>query len=94
MEKDSFTRLNKLFKIDVSERNHNVLLSDKNLMVLINDPKPFIIPVFPHVAFPSLVANEHFVLKDLSFYEVVRLADSKARQTRLEVREKKRQEGH
>eukprot|EP00261_Vitis_vinifera_P025961 XP_010659049.2 PREDICTED: uncharacterized protein LOC100255782 [Vitis vinifera] len=94
VEKDSFTRLNKLFKIDVSERNHNVLLSDKNLMVLINDPKPFIIPVFPHVAFPSLVANEHFVLKDLSFYEVVRLADSKARQTRLEVREKKRQEGH
>nr|CAN67980.1 hypothetical protein VITISV_005014 [Vitis vinifera] len=89
VEKDSFTRLNKLFKIDVSERNHNVLLSDKNLMVLINDPKPFIIPVFPHVAFPSLVANEHFVLKDLSFYEVVRLADSKARQTRLEVREKK-----
>ncbi|RVW19416.1 hypothetical protein CK203_117330 [Vitis vinifera] len=85
VEKDSFTRLNKLFKIDVSERNHNVLLSDKNLMVLINDPKPFIIHVFPHVAFPSLVASEHFVLKDLSFYEVVRLADLKARQTRLEL---------
>ena len=63
-------------------------------MVLINDPKPFIIHVFPHVAFPSLVASEHFVLKDLSFYEVVRLADLKARQTRLELWEKKRQEGH
>ena len=94
VEKDSFTRLNKLFKIDGFERNHNVLLSDKNLMVLINDLKPFIIPVFPHVAFPSLVASEHFVLKDLSFYEVVRLADLKARQTRLELWEKKRQEGH
>lgn len=66
MEKASFTRLNKLFKIDASERNHKVILSDKNLLMLIDDPKLFIIPVFPCVAPLSLVLGEHFVLKDLS----------------------------
>lgn len=66
MEKASFTRLNKLFKIDAFERNHKLLLSDKNLLMLIDDPKLFIIPVFPYVAPLSLVLGEHFVLKDLS----------------------------
>lgn len=92
MKKASFTRLNKLFKIYASKRNHKVLLSDKNLLTLINDPKSFIIPVFPHVALLSLIPNEHFMMKDLPFYEVTRLVDSKARQARLEEREKKRQE--
>ena len=36
---------------------------------------------------------EHFVLKDLPFYEVARLADFEARQARLEERERKHQEG-
>ncbi|RVW86090.1 hypothetical protein CK203_037999 [Vitis vinifera] len=92
VKKASFTRLNKLFKIDASKRNHKVLLSDNNLLALINDPKSFIIPVFPHVAPPSLIPNEHFMMKDLPFYEVACLVDSEARQARLEEREKKRQE--
>ena len=37
----------------------------------------------------TLVLVEHFVLKDLSFYEVAQLVDAKARQTHMEVREKK-----
>ncbi|RVW34135.1 hypothetical protein CK203_084325 [Vitis vinifera] len=67
MEKASFTRLNKLFEIDTSKRAYKVFLSDKNLLALIDNPKPFIIPVFPCLAPPSL--------------------------TRLEERERKRQEG-
>ena len=35
VEKASFVRLNKLFKIDVDERAHSVLLSNKNLLALI-----------------------------------------------------------
>ena len=37
--------------------------------------------------------GEHFVLKDLPFYERAHEADAKARQERLNQREEKRQEG-
>ena len=63
------------------------------MLALINNPKPFIILVFPWLAPPSLVLSEHFVLKDLLFYEIPRLADFEACQARLEERERKRQEG-
>ncbi|KAL6334873.1 hypothetical protein AAG906_023678 [Vitis piasezkii] len=46
MEKASFTWLNKLFEIDTSKRAYKVFLSDKNLLALIDNPKPFIIPYF------------------------------------------------
>lgn len=93
MEKTSFTRLNKLFKIDTSERNHKVLLSNKNLLALINETKLFIIPILFHVASLSLVPDKHFMLKYLPFYEVTRFADSEARQAHLKERQKKSQEG-
>lgn len=93
MDKTSFTQLNKLFEIDISERAHKVLLSDKNLFALIDNPKSFIIPIFPHLASPSLVFGKHFVLKDLPFYEVASLENFEARQARLEEREKKHQKG-
>ena len=64
--------------------------SDKNLLALIDNPKPFIMLVFPRLAPLSLVFGEHFVLKDLPFYEVARLVDSEARQAHLEEREIKR----
>ena len=92
VEKTSFIRLNKLFEIDVTERAYKVILSNKNLLALIDNPKSFIIPVFPHLALPSLVPSEHFMLKDLPFYKVAHLADSKVRQARLEERERKCQE--
>lgn len=47
------------------------------------------IHVFPRLMPLTLVPVEHFVLKDLSFYEVAQLVDAKARQTHMEVREKK-----
>lgn len=40
-----------------------------------------------------LVPVEHYGVKDLSFYEEARVADTKARQGRLAKREKKGQEG-
>lgn len=76
-----------------TQQNHKVLLSDKNLLALINDPKQFIIFVFPHMAPLFLVPSEHFVQKDFPFYKVVRLVDIEAHQARLEKREKKLQEG-
>ena len=84
VEKDSFTRLNKLLEIDETKQTYKVFFLDKNLLALIDNPKPFIMPVFPRLAPLSLVFGEHFVLKDLPFYEVARLADSEARQAHLE----------
>lgn len=49
--------------------------------------------VFPRLAPSTLIPSEHFVLKDLPFYEVAWLANAEARQARLEAREKKHQEG-
>ena len=89
MKKASFTRLSKLFEIDVVEWAHSAFLSEKNLQALIKNRKPFIIPVFPWLAPLSLIPDEHFVLKDLFFYKVARLANSEARQVRLKEREKK-----
>ena len=40
-----------------------------------------------------MVPGEHFVLKDMPFYERAREADAKARQERLDQREEKWQEG-
>lgn len=94
MEKASFARLNMLFEIDAAEWAYKVLFLDKNLLALIGSPKSFIILVFPWLTPSSLVLGEHFVLKDLPFYEVARLADSEARQARSKEWEKKRQKGH
>ena len=88
MEKAFFALLNKLFEIEVSKRNHKVFLLDSNLLALINEPKSFIMPVFPRVASSFLVPGKHFVLKNLSFYTVAHLADSEARQADVEKREK------
>lgn len=78
MEKASFARLNKLFKIDVAEWAYNILLLDKN---------------FQAFAHSSLVLNEHFVLKDPHFFKIARLVDFEAHQARLEEYEKKCYEG-
>ena len=61
--------------------------------MLIKNPKLFIISVFSLLIIPYLVPDEHFVLKDLPFYEVAHLADFEACQARLEEREKKCHEG-
>ena len=89
MEKASFARLNKLFEIDVAKQVYSVLLSNKNMLALIENPKLLIILVFSRLAHSSLVLDEHFMLKDLSSCKVVRLANSEAHQACLKEREKK-----
>ncbi|KAL6350513.1 hypothetical protein AAG906_019160 [Vitis piasezkii] len=75
-----------------AKQAHSIVLLDKNMQALIENPKPFIIPVFPQLASLSLVFDEHFMLKVLPFYEVARLMDSETCQARLEEWEKKHQE--
>ena len=93
VEKFAWTRLNKLFEIDPNEPKFFMLLTRKTLKSLLEHPCPFVIPVFPKLAPPTLILSEHFVLKDLPFYMVVRLTDVEARQACLDPCEKKRQEG-
>ena len=93
MDKTFFDRLNKLFVISVSERNHETLMIDQNLQAVVRDSQPYVIPTFPCFEPRVLVPDEHHVLKDLPFYEEASTIDAKARQGRLNKREQKRQEG-
>lgn len=88
MEKAYFDRLNKIFKISTAERNHQVLLRNRNLLVVVRESKAFLLPILPSLAPQSLVPNEHHVLKDLSCYEIVCATYSKVHQDRLDQREK------
>lgn len=82
-----------MFEIDQFERSHNVLLTDKNLRVVLAQVKLFVIPLLSTASTTNPCVDEHFVLKDLSFYEVAHSADIKARPVHLDAREKKYQEG-
>ena len=92
VDKTSFNQLNKLFVISVVERDHETLLTDQNLLTLCRDSELYVVPTVPRFAPRVLVTDKHFVLKDLPFYEEARAADTKARQDRLDKREKKHQE--
>lgn len=56
---------------------------------MVRESKSFILPILPCLAPKVLVPNEHHVLNDLPLYEVVCVADAKARQDWLEQRKKK-----
>lgn len=84
VEKASFDQLNKLFEISATERNHQVFLMDKNLLSVVMESKPFILPILPHLAPQSFVIGEHHMLKDLPCYEVARTVDLKERHKHLE----------
>ena len=79
VEKASFDHLNKLFEIATVERYHQTLLTARNLLAIVRERLP-----------KQVVLGEHFVLKDLPFYERARKADAKERQERLDQREEKR----
>lgn len=70
-----------------------MLLSVRNLLSIIREPQPYVLPIIPRPLSKVVVPREHHVLKDLPFYEEAREADAKAHQDRLEQKEKKRQEG-
>lgn len=65
VKKASFDQLNKLFEISATERNHQVLLMDKNLQAVVREFKSFILPIVPYLAPRFLVSGKHHVLKDL-----------------------------
>lgn len=93
VEKSSFVHLNKLFEITASERNHQMIISAQNLLAVIRERQPYVFPIIPRRLPRVVVPGEHFVLKDLPFYEEAHQEGAKARQKRLDQREEKRQEG-
>ena len=93
VKKASFDRLNKLFEIIAIERHHQTFLSARNLLVVVREPQPYVLNILPRWLPKVVVHGEHFVLKDLPFYEKASEADVKARQERLDKREEKRHEG-
>lgn len=77
VKKASFDQLKKLFEINANERNHQVLLRDKNLLPMVMVSKSYILLILPCLASQSLVPDQHHVLKDLPCYEVSHTSDSK-----------------
>ena len=65
VEKASFDRLNKLFGISTSERHHQTLLIDQNLLVVVRESQSFIFPILSRLAPKILEPNEHHTLNDL-----------------------------
>lgn len=90
MKKASFDHLNKLFKITTNEWNHQILFVDQNLLVVVREPKLYVLSILPHMVSKVLVSGEHHVLKDPHFYEVAHARDTKACQDWLDQRDKKR----
>lgn len=89
VEKASFVLLNKLFEITASERNYQTLLSARNLLIVVQEPQPYVLNILPRRLPKVVVPEEHFVLRDLPFYEEAREADTKARQKCLEQPEER-----
>lgn len=67
MEKASFDRLNKLFVIFSSERHHQTLLIDQNLLVVVRESQLYILPILPYLAPKVLELDDHHTLNDLPF---------------------------
>lgn len=66
-----------------------MLLFAQNLLAVIREPQLYVLLIIPRRLSKVVVPGEHFVLKDLPFYEEVCEANAKARQERLEQWEEK-----
>ena len=93
VEKVSFDRLTKLFEITATKRHYQTMLTAQNLLAVVREPQSYVTNILPRRLPKRVVPGEHFVLKDLPFYERAREADAKARQERLDQREEKRRDG-
>ncbi|XP_034686782.1 uncharacterized protein LOC117915339 isoform X1 [Vitis riparia] len=80
VEKAFFDWLNKLFVISASEWHYQTMLTDRNLLAVVQESQSYVLPILPRLTPKVLVPGEHHILKDLPFYEEVRVADTKARQ--------------
>lgn len=89
VKKASFVRLNKLFEITANERNYQTLLSTRNLLIVVQEPQLYALNILPRRLPKVVVPGEHFVLRDLPFYEEACEADTKARQKCLEQPEER-----
>ena len=47
VEKASFVRLNKLFEITTTERNHHKLISARNLLAVVQEPQSYVLNILP-----------------------------------------------
>lgn len=56
-----------------------MLLIARNLLVVVREPQPYVLNILPRRLLKVVVLGEHFVLKDLPFYERAREVDVKAR---------------
>ena len=65
VEKASLECIRQFLKIIKEERNHDLLLSVKNLQELGANPFPYIVPIIPRLLPVELVKGEHFVLANL-----------------------------
>ena len=65
MEKARLDRISWLLETTERERNHELLLSVKNLQELGANPFPYILHVLPRPLPAKLVKGENFVLTDL-----------------------------
>lgn len=92
VEKASFDRLNKLFVISTSERNYQTLMTDQNLLAVVQEPQSYVLPILPRSTSKVLGLSEHHVLKELSFYKIARAAHPNVPQDWLNQRKKKRRE--
>ena len=55
----------RLLEITEAERNHELLLTVKNLRELGGSPFPYIIPIVPRLLPTKVIEKEHFVVADL-----------------------------
>ena len=92
VEKTPFICLNKLFEITTDKMNHQTFRIARNLLAIIREPQPYVLPIILRRLPMVMVHGEHFVLKDLPFYEEAHEVNAKARQEHLDQREEKRQE--
>ena len=65
IEKADLENIRRLLEITEAERNHELLMTVKNLRELGSSPFPFIIPIVPHSLPVEVIKGEHFVLDDL-----------------------------
>ena len=65
IEKASLVNIRKLLEVMEVERNHELLLTMRNLRELATCPFPYIIFVIPRSLPVELIEGEHFVLTDL-----------------------------
>ena len=74
VKKASLERIRRLLEITEAERNHELLLSVKNLRELGANPFSYIVPVIPCPLPTELVKREHFYLPTFSilFLEALR----------------------